>query len=240
MSTFAIAAVAVGVGAVAQGVTGLGFSLVCAPVLIAALGPREGVRTALVLSTVLNVALLSRTHRDVLWRDGALLAVPAVAATPLLAWGAQRVEGRWLTLGAGALTVASAVALLSGVRWARAGRSTVAAVVAGVMSAAMNVIGSIGGPALALYAVNAGWPPDRARPTLQVIFLVSNVVAIVSLGLPASTGRGPSGLVLAVALVTGWLAGLRVARLVPPAAARVATLGVAAVGGAVAVARALA
>jgi uncharacterized membrane protein YfcA len=209
---------------------------VCAPFLIAVLGPREGVRTALVLSTALNVALLARTHQHVLWRDGSLLAVPAVASTPLLAWGARRIDGRVLTLVAGGLTVASAVVLLSGWRWHRARSAPAAAVASGVVSAAMNVVGSIGGPALALYTVNADWPPERARPTLQVVFLLSNVVALVSLGLP-SFDR--AWVAFVVALAGGWLAGLRVARSVPAGAARVATLGVAALGGAVAVARAL-
>lgn len=215
--------------------TGLGFSLVCAPILIAFLGPREGVRTALVLSTVLNLALLARTHRSVLVRDGSLLLVPAVAATPLLAWGSRRVDGRILTLVAGTLTVLSAGALLAGLRWER-GRSPLAGVVAGVTSAAMNVIGSIGGPALALYTVNASWPPERARPTLQVVFLVSNVVAIVSLGLPRFDSSWPG---LLGALVAGLIAGLLVARRVPEHVARLATLTVAAAGGLVAISRAL-
>lgn len=218
----------------AQGVTGLGFSLVCAPILIAVLGPREGVRTALVLSTFLNLALLARTHRQVLVREGSLLLVPAVAATPLLAWASRRVDGRWLTIVAGALTIASAAALLGGLRWER-GRSPVAGVLAGVTSAAMNVIGSIGGPALALYTVNAAWPPLRARPTLQVVFLVSNVVAIVSLGLPRVDA---SWVGLLGALVVGLVVGLALARRVPEHAARVATLGVAAAGGVVAITRA--
>lgn len=219
----------------AQGITGIGFSLVCAPILIAVLGPREGVRTALVLSTLLNVALLARTHRHVLVRDGSLLLVPAMATTPLLAWGSRRVDGRLLTLIAGGLTVASAAALLTGLRWHR-GRSPVAAVAAGVVGAAMNVVGSIGGPALALYTVNAGWPAVRARPTLQVIFLLSNVVAMLSLGLPDFDGTWAA---LLVALAAGWLMGLALARHVPEHAARFATLGVAAAGGLVAIVRAL-
>ena len=207
-----------------------------APILIAVLGPREGVRTALVLSTVLNLALLARTHRSVLVREGSLLLVPAVASTPLLAWASRRIDGRLLTIVAGVLTVASAAALLSGLRWARAARSALAAVTAGVVSAAMNVVGSIGGPALALYTVNAGWPADRARPTLQVIFLLSNVVAMASLGLPSF---GPRWWGWLAALGAGWIVGLRVAGRVPDGAARVATLAVAAAGGLVAVARAL-
>ena len=217
--------------------TGLGFSLVCAPVLIAVLGAREGVRTALVLSTFLNVALLVRTHRDVLVARGALLLVPAVGATPFLAWAADRVDGTVLTVVAGVATVVSAAALLSGLRWAR-GAAPGWAVVAGVVSAAMNVVGSIGGPALALYSVNAGGPPARARATLQVIFLASNVVALVSLGLPSSRD-GVRWAALGAALVVGWIAGLRLHRVVPEGGARVATLLVAACGGAVAVGRAV-
>lgn len=209
----------------------------CAPILIAVLGAREGVRTALVLSTLLNLALLVRTHRDVLVTKGALLLVPAVGATPFLAWAAGRIDATVLTIVAGVLTVVSAVALLSGLRWAGGARPAFA-VAAGVMSAAMNVVGSIGGPALALYSVNAGWPPARARSTLQVIFLASNVVALVSLGLPASRD-GVRWAGLLAALVVGWVVGLRLHRRVPEAGARVATLLVAAVGGAVAVGRAM-
>jgi uncharacterized membrane protein YfcA len=150
-----IPALAVLLGAVAQGISGLGFSLVSAPFLIAALGPREGVRTALVLSSVLNVALLVRTHRSVLVQEGALLLVPAVAATPFLAYGVRRIDADVLAVTAGTVTFFSAVALLVGVRWARAARAPLAAVAAGVVSAGMNVVGSIGGPALALYSVNA-------------------------------------------------------------------------------------
>jgi uncharacterized membrane protein YfcA len=229
-----IAVLAVALGAVSQGVTGIGFSLVCAPILIAVLGPREGVRTALVLSTVLNSALLLRTHRHVLVREGSLLLVPAVGSTPLLAWASRRIEARWLTLAAGVLTVMSASALASGWRWARAARSSVAGVVAGVISAAMNVVGSIGGPAAALYSVNAGWPASRARPTLQVVFLASNVVAIASLGFPH---RWRPELFLATAVGLGL--GSLLARRVPEHAARSATLGVAALGGVVAIVRAL-
>ena len=217
--------------------TGLGFSLVCAPVLIAVLGAREGVRTALVLSTLLNVALLAQTHRDVLVRRGALLLVPAVGATPFLAWGASRIDATALTMVAGVLTVVSAAALLSGLRWSR-GAAPGWAVLAGIVSAAMNVVGSIGGPALALYSVNAGWPPARARSTLQVIFLASNVVALISLGLPSSRD-GMRWAALGGALVVGWIAGLRLHRWVPEDGARVATLLVAAAGGAVAVGRAV-
>ncbi len=203
--------------------------------LIAVLGPREGVRTALVLSTALNVALLVRTHRSVMVREGAVLLVPAVATTPFLAYASRRIDGRILTVAAGVLTVLSAAALASGLRWTR-GTRPAAAMAAGVTSAAMNVVGSIGGPAIALYSVNAGWPPERARPTLQVIFLATNLVAVASLGLPH---RARGQWILAVALVLGLFAGVQLHRRINPTVARNATLGVAALGGLVAATRAL-
>ncbi len=102
----------------------------------------------------------------------------------------------------------------------------------------MNVVAGIGGPPVALYALNAGWRPERARPTLQSIFLVANLVALVSLGLPRgrALALGPA---LLAALAAGWLTGRAVARKVPDGAVRGATLAVAALGGVVAAADAL-
>ena len=227
----ALATMAVAAGAGAQAVTGIGFALVCAPFLIALTGAREGVRTAILLGLVINVAMLVREHRNVMVREGSLLLVPALAATPLLAWALARVDTETLAVAAGVLTLASAAALFVGLRVAMA-RGAAGAVVAGFVSAAMNVIAAIGGPAVALYAVNAGWEPARARSTLQFYFFFLGVVGLLSLGLPS-----PS-LVLAVGmvgLVAGWVAGTALAPRIPDRVVRVAVLGVASAGGVVAI-----
>ncbi len=49
---------AVAAGAAAQAVTGIGFSLVATPFLVVTSGSREGVREAILLSSVLNLAML--------------------------------------------------------------------------------------------------------------------------------------------------------------------------------------
>lgn len=239
MTNFETVAVlaAVALGAAAQASTGLGFSLVCAPFLITTLGPREGVRVGLVLSLLLNFALLLHGHRRVLVRTGALLAVPAVAATPLLATAVRRLDGRILAAGAGLLTIASAGALAVGLRWHR-GTRPLAGVGVGVLSAAMNVVGSIGGPPVALFAVNAGWPRDRTGPTLQAIFLTTNLVGLASLGLPQRLGGWLTGGLLG-AIGAGWCAGLHLGRLAPEGAIRSGVLTLAAIGGLAAVGRAM-
>ncbi len=226
-----VPAIAVTAGAVAQAVTGLGFSLVSAPFLVAALGRAEGVRLNLLLSAVLNLVLLAGERRDTRWRVALLLLVPAAVATPVFAWVFDRIDGRVLAMAAGALTVLSAFALAAGFRLRRAAGG-VGAAAAGTVSGAMNVLAGIGGPPIAMYAVNAEWPAANVRPTLQAYFLGLNTVGLVVLGLPRMSALPWFG------LVVGWLLGRIAVRRLPEGVARPAILLLAAVGGLVAIARA--
>jgi uncharacterized membrane protein YfcA len=108
---------------------------------------------------------------------------------------------------------------------------------AGVVSAVMNVVAAIGGPAIALYAGNADWPASAMRSTAQIYFVGLNVVALVSLGLPHVTGTLLVG--CAAALTAGLTLGAAVARRVTEPAARRLTLGLAAVGGLVVLVRSI-
>lgn len=214
-----------------QAATGIGFALVCAPVLVTLLGPREAVRSVLVLSMVLNVAVLARERRGLDVRRATMLFVPAALATPAAAWVVRRTDTRVLSAIAGVLTVAAVAALARGVR-SRRGTSSLAAAGAGVVSAGMNVAGGIGGPAAVVYATNAGWPAATTRPTLQAYFLALNVVALLSLGLPHPRP------VLAAALVAGWAAGTVSLRRLPDATVLRVTLLLAAAGGVAAIVKA--
>ena len=109
---------------------------------------------------------------------------------------------------------------------------------AGTVSSAMNVVSGVGGPAVAMYAVNARWPPHAMRPTLQLYFLGLNVVSLAALGL--AVPEGATTVALLVALGAGLLLGLRVARRLPAHAIRGAVLGLAIVGGMVAIVRGIA
>ena len=229
-------ALAVAAGALAQSVSGIGFALVCGPLLVVALGPADGVGLAVALSLLVNLAVLARSARRASLRDALLLAVPALLATPLLVRALERAPERLATSLAGAATVAGALALAVGLRWRRAaGRC--GAVAAGLLSAAMNVVAGIGGPAVALYAANAGWPADAMRSTGQVYFLLLNVVALAALGLPDVSGRLAAACL--AALGVGLLAGGPIAARVPEQAARRTTLALAALGGLVVLARAV-
>jgi uncharacterized membrane protein YfcA len=192
------------------------------------LGPADGVRLGVALSLTLNLVLLVRHRRAVDARSALLLLVPAVVATPVLARLLRSAPVRLAEALAGAAALLGAAALAAGLQW-RAARGRAGAVAAGVLSAGSNVVAAIGGPPVALYAANAGWPAETTRATLQLYFLVLNTVALAALGTPdvelpvLATG--------AAALAAGLLAGAPLARRVPETAAQRTTLALAAAGG---------
>jgi uncharacterized membrane protein YfcA len=225
--TLVLAALAVVVGAAAQSVSGIGFSLVSGPLLFTVFGAREGVRVGVVLSMVVNAAVLSREHRAVMWRRLVPVLVTALVATPVLAGALSGGHPRLLRAAAGAVIVVGAALVAAG-RTADTG--TVGGVAAGVASATMNVLASAGGPAVAVYAAGARWDPARLRATLQAYFLLLNVVTLLTLGPPR--WDAVRGVVLVAALLVGSAVGAVGARRVDPARARSATLALAAAGGA--------
>jgi uncharacterized protein len=224
--TLALAAIAVAAGAVAQSVSGIGFALVGGPLLFTVFGAREGVRVAVVLSMLVNVGVLAREHRAVMWRRVLPVLVTALAVTPLLAYLLADAHPRALRALAGSAIVVGA-ALVGAGRATDTGLS--GGVVAGLVSATMNVLASAGGPAVAVYAAGARWDPLRLRATLQAYFLVLNVVTLATLGTPhwsATQAIVLVGCLLAGTVLGGWLAGR-----VSVQRARTVTLAMAAAGG---------
>lgn len=225
-----IVAVAVALGTLAQAVSGIGFGLVCGPAFVVVLGQSEGVRLSLLLSAIVNVAVLARSHADVQLRRVLLLLVPAVLTTPVFAALLLAAPERPAKVIAGAAAVLGAGSLAVGLRWDRA-RGRAGAVLAGTLSAAMNDAAGIGGPAVALYADNAGWPISQLRSTIQVYFLVLNSVALISLGPPHLSPERVGS--VAVALLIGLVLGHVAAGRISAELARRTTLIVAGTGGAV-------
>ena len=230
------AIIAVVVGAGAQAVTGIGFSLVCAPLLTLALGGADGVRTANLLAIVVNLLLLRHEWRAVSVRSVLLLLVPATVAAALTSVVLGRADPRALSLACG-LIVLVAVGLLASGRRAAGVSGPAGALAAGAVSGAMNVVGGVGGPAVAGYAVNADWPLSTARATLSAYFLGINVVSVASRGTPRLSLVLLAG--LAAAVVVGFTAGRLLGARTGTSRIRSGTLALAALGAAATVVQAL-
>jgi len=229
-----LAALAVALGAVAQFATGFGFSLVAAPFLIAAYRAPTGVQLGLVLSMIVNVTMLAREHRGVDLRAAGLLLVPGMLAAVPVGYALRHVEPEPLTVAAGVVCLAGVAALASGRRF-RVVSGWAGTVAMGAISGGMNATTGMSGPPIVLFAVNAGWRLERARPTMQVLFLGLNVVTLAALGWP---DRFPLGMVGGFG--AGVVAGALLAGRLAESVVRPATLGLAAVGSVLAIVRGLA
>lgn len=227
-----LSGLAVGAGAAVQRVTGLGFALVCAPALVAAEGALPGVRLVNVLALVGNLVLLVRLRRDVRWRWGLPVLVPAALLAVPTALLARRLDGSLLTLLAGLTCLAAVATVAAGTR------HRLGPVTAGALAGVGSVVAGVSGPAVAAYALGRDWPPREARASMQAIFAALNVVSVLSLGLPALPATRAA--VLLAALGVGLLFGDLLGRLVSEDVVRRAMLAVALAGSLAAVARGVA
>lgn len=229
----ALLAATVIAGAFAQAVTGLGFVLVCGPAFVSVLGAQEGVAAAVLLAVFANLAPLAHSREDVHPRRLLMLLTPALLATPVLALTLDGIDEQLAMLLAG-VAILTGTGLLAVGMTVPIARGSVGVAGAGIASAAMNYLGGVGGPAAALYGINAGWPAHELRATLQAYLLALNVVTVLALGLVGLP------LVLFAALFVGTILGVRATARIPEQTARRSTLMLSGLGGVVVLLRALA
>lgn len=165
------------VGAAAQRVTGLGFAIVAAPVLVLLVGPAPGVVLVNVLGAVVALLVLLRVHRDVdLRRVLPVTATALVGVPPGLAL-ARTVPAAWLELVLGALVLAALVVTTRGAQGESALAGRVPAVAGGASSGVLHAAAGLGSPALSVYAVLSGWPQRSFTASVQPWFIVVGLVA---------------------------------------------------------------
>ncbi len=220
----------VAAGAVTQRVTGIGFALVSAPLLVLVAGPFDGIILSNILGLVVSLVVFASTWRDVEWRRGLMLAVPALLAIPVGALVARSVPGPLLLLLVGSL-VLIALALVQLSPRARVLRGRGGAATAGAASGFMNVTAGVGGPAMVLYAVSTAWEHRRFVATFQFYSVIVNLASLLSKGAPDLPG--PSLAVSLAALALGLAGGELLARRIPAERANRAVM-VLALGGAAA------
>lgn len=214
--------VAVFVGAVAQRVTGLGFALVVAPVLVILLGPFDGVLVVNLCSVLSASLILAGVRRDVEWRRYRLLAGPAVVGIVPGALLAHLLPDPALEFGIGVLLVAALTTSLALRRTARVidGPGVIAGF--GFAAGAMNAAAGIGGPSVSVYAVVSRWEQRGFAATLQPFFLTTGAVSLIT-KLVIAPDRWPDlGPAAWVGIVVTLVAGVGAGTLLAP---RIATRG---------------
>ncbi|MEV7117198.1 TSUP family transporter [Kitasatospora griseola] len=216
------------VGATVQRLSGMGFALIAAPVLVLVLGPAGGVGLANCASGVISVLGLAVGWRGV--RAGRMvpLVLAAAVTVPLGARLATVAPEAVLLAAIGTVVSAVSVAVMLGVR-AAALRGVPGAVVAGAAGGLLNAAAGVGGPPVSLYAANCGWSAREFLPNAQFFGLAVNVMSLSAKGLPALST--PQWTVAACAVAVGTVAGHLMAGRVPDRPVRRLVLGLALAGG---------
>lgn len=216
------------VGASVQRMAGIGFALVAAPVLVVLLGAGQGVGLANCAAGVISAVGLVGGWRQV--RLGAMvpMVVAAGCTVPVGVWVAARLSGPALLVGMGVLVTAAVLLVMSGAR-VPALRGVPGAFAAGAASGFMNSAAGVGGPAVSLYAVNAGWTAREFVPSAQFYGVLVNAFSIAAKGTPHLSTA--AWLLVAAGIAAGAVIGKWLAERVPEGPARRIVLLLALAGG---------
>lgn len=230
----AAAVPAAAAGAFAQRVSGLGFSLIVAPTLALAAGPRDGVALTNLLSMVVAVGVFATSARNldaaksaILIPAGLIGVIPGSIAFDLLPAGPlQVIVGVVTGLGLAAVTAGRRL------RVAPAPATTVAA---GLASGFTTAVAGAGGPALTVYAVATDWPQPSFAATAQISFAIQAAAAMGIKGIPSLPVAWLS--VTVAAAIGGLTAGHLLRHRINATHTRRAAIAVAALATAVAIVR---
>ncbi|MDO5633932.1 MAG: sulfite exporter TauE/SafE family protein [Micrococcus sp.] len=231
-------------GAVLQRVSGMGVGMIAAPTLSLMLGPVAGVTLSNVAAIVSAVLLALLLRKDVDWPRFSQIIPLLLVGSVLGAWAVLALDSEWLEVLLGG-TVLLAIAAALGLQRVITVRGSAAMFGSAAAAGFMNTTAGVAGPAIAAYAVASRWEQRRFAATLQPIFLMANVSAIVTkslvgTALPANIDI-PAAVWVAV-IVAGPLGialGSRIARHVNPSKARILAISIASLGGTLALIRGL-
>ncbi|WP_322057396.1 sulfite exporter TauE/SafE family protein [Paraburkholderia sp. J63] len=228
LTVFLLLATTVTIAAFIQGAVGVGFALICAPV-IGLIDPRLLPVSLLILMLPLNVYLAWR-ERPALDSNGTLWitvgrTVGAVGGVLII----SRISAHDLNLFIGASTIAAAVATLCAPTFAP-GRN--ALITAGAVTGITETATGIGGPALAM--VFQHYRAPALRSTIALCFAIGEAVSLVMLSFTGqiTAGRFVSALLLVPPVILGAFISQHVHQRLNSKALRISVMGFAIVSGA--------
>lgn len=228
LTVFLILATTVTIASFIQGAVGVGFALICAPV-IGLIDPGLLPVSLLILMLPLNVYLAWR-ERPALDSNGTLWitvgrTVGAVGGVLII----SRISAHDLNLFIGASTIAAAVATLCAPTFAP-GRN--ALITAGAVTGITETATGIGGPALAM--VFQHYRAPALRSTIALCFAIGEAVSLVMLSVTGqiTSGRFVSALLLVPPVILGAFISQHVHQRLNSKALRISVMGFAIVSGA--------
>lgn len=224
------------IAGVTKGLTGFGFSLFAAPVLVVLLGPRTAVPIIVLLNAFTNVVLFAGVRQSAGIRRISPLIIAGIATVPAGMLLLLILDVGIIKLIVGVAIVIFAIAFLIGFRRPIENEKR-GLVVAGLISGTLNGVISTGGPPVILFMTNQGLSKTvfRARLITYFLFLSLATIPIFLAGGLLSWDIFRQFALYLPALLIGAFAGDRLLQRVPEHAFRNVTLVIVICAGVVAV-----
>ena len=174
-SIIVISAIVVLVAAFTQGLTGFGFVMLGAPLMVLLVEPKVVVPTVLIQSSIINVVIIVRGWQWVNHRRFLALAIPGAFASPLGAYFLVTLDQSLLKIITGAVVTFTAVIMLTGYRKVFV-NDIRGCLPVGALSGLLNASTGLAGPAVVLYFANQGVGSKEFRSTIVAHFLFITLV----------------------------------------------------------------
>ena len=168
--SWVLALCAVFFAAFIRGITGFGFALILAPVLLLILNPTSVVVVNLFLGLLSNILVLSYSLKKVNLKKILPMVMSSSLGIPLGAWIITLTTPSTLKILIGGVTVSFAVLLALGFSKAFT-REKLACSVAGFLSGILSSSTSLGGPPVVLFMHNQNWQREMIHTSLATYFL---------------------------------------------------------------------
>lgn len=166
--------------AAAHAVTSFGYVMLSVPLLAIIFDPHTAVASSVAAGTIVALSAWRRERRHVDPASMKRLAVAGLAGVPLGLWVFSMVDENLLLVVIGVITIATTVVLATRVTLPSGATTDVAA---GLASGVLVTTTGTNGPPLVLALQAKRLAPRTARATLQALFTVQGVVAVIGLGI---------------------------------------------------------
>lgn len=189
MEIYAIAVIAVVIGATLQRLSGTGVGLVVAPCLALAMGPQLGVFVANSTTIVSGFLIMFAVLKDVNWKRWAVFASVGVVGAIPGALLVRELSAGWLNIVIGgvvlvALVLTFAMPSVPHVTGRKLSGLTAAA---GAVGGFLNTASGVAAPAMVIYAQFARWPQRDFAATLQPTFMMFGLSSVLAKLLTGAT-----------------------------------------------------
>ncbi len=182
--------------ALLQAVSGFGFAVLAVPLFLLLVDPAQAVQLAIILTTALSLAVVSRLRRTVAPALLLRLSVGSLAGLPIGLFAFRYADPLLVRLGAGAMILAFAVIMAGfqrrgGQPWVPFGMTQTRDLAAGAVAGAATALVGMAGPPVLIYLLLAGTAAQTVRATLLAFFALSYGATVVShaatVGIPDPT-----------------------------------------------------